>query len=275
MTGIAAGFGAVFGTPVAGAVFAMEVLTRGRLKYAAALPCLMAAVLADVVCARCWGIHHTRYSITTVTPADWHQLALLALRVTVAGALFGLASLFFEKLSHAIKHYANRYIPVKWLIPAVGGLVIIGLTWLLGTTDYLGLGVNSSQAGGVSIVNAFHEHGVTHWSWLWKLVFTAITLGMGFKGGEVTPLFFIGAAVGNTLAVYMGMPADLFAGLGFIAVFAGATNTPLACTLMGFELFGAGCGPWFAVACFAAFFCSGRGSIYSAQRHSSQPSAGK
>jgi H+/Cl- antiporter ClcA len=101
---------------------------------------------------------------------------------------------------------------------------------------------------------------------LWKLLFTAITLGTGFKGGEVTPLFFIGAALGNTVAALSGAPVDLMAGLGFIAVFAGATNTPIACTIMGIELFGAGNTLYYAVACFTAYYFSGHSGIYHSQR---------
>lgn len=152
------------------------------------------------------------------------------------------------------------------MIPVIGGIIIIVLTLLLGTRDYLGLGVLSKEPGGISIVNAFRENGVNGWSWWWKLLFTAITLGMGFKGGEVTPLFFIGAALGNTLAVLMGAPVDLFAGLGFIAVFAAATNTPLACTLMGIELFGTNHVLYFAIACFTAYYFSGHSGIYASQR---------
>ena len=103
-------------------------------------------------------------------------------------------------------------------------------------------------------------------AWCWKILFTAITLGAGFKGGEVTPLFFIGAALGHTLAVCMGFPADLMAGLCFIAVFAGAANTPIACTLMGAELFGTGYILHYALACLFAYYCSGSKGIYSAQR---------
>jgi H+/Cl- antiporter ClcA len=192
---------------------------------------------------------------------------MLLIKVIAAGIAFGLVGLLFAKLSHAIKQQANRAIKTQqWIIPVIGGLLIIILTLLIGTRDYLGLGVVSKEPGGVSIVNAFQENGVTYWSWWWKLLFTAITLGMGFKGGEVTPLFFIGAALGNTLAVWMGAPVDLFAGLGFIAVFAAATNTPLACTLMGIELFGSNNVLYFAIACFTAYYFSGHSGIYSSQR---------
>jgi H+/Cl- antiporter ClcA len=269
MTGIAAGFGAVFGTPVTGAIFALEVLAIGRIRYDALLPCFIASILADIICTS-WGITHTRYNISFVAgqantfsfiPFD----LMFLLKVVIAGIAFGLASFAFAELSHVIKDISNRFIKTKWLIPFIGGLIIIALTFLAGTTDYLWLGLTSKEPGGISIVNAFNENGVDSWSWLWKIVFTAVTLGMGFKGGEVTPLFFIGAALGNTLAVLLGAPVDLFAGLGFIAVFAGATNTPLACTLMGIELFGTTHVLYFGIACILAYYFSGHSGIYQSQ----------
>ncbi|PSL43418.1 H+/Cl- antiporter ClcA [Chitinophaga niastensis] len=272
MTGISAGFGAVFGTPLTGAVFALEVLAIGVMSYDALVPCLIAAVFADVVCSA-WGIHHTHYSIAYISQPFIESLPFLHLdlwllcKVIVCGVAFGLSSFLFSKLIHSIKHNANAYIKIPWLIPFIGGIVIIVLCYVAGTFDYLGLGVSSKSAGGISILAAFDANsGVNDWSWLWKLVFTAITLGMGFKGGEVTPLFFIGAALGHTLALLLGAPVDLFAGLGFIAVFAGATNTPIACTLMGVELFGTDHVLYFAVACFTAYYFSGHSGIYGSQR---------
>ena len=270
MTGIAAGFGAVFGTPLAGTVFALEVLVIGRIKYDALLPCFLAAVLADIVCTM-YGIHHTHYQI------DFHEQASLGflnfklnykilLWVIVSGVLCGLISNLFSELSHSIKSLAHKYIKWKLAIPALGGLIIIGLTFMLGTTDYLGLGVTTQTGVGNSIVNAFKLGGVDTFSWFWKILFTIITLSTGFKGGEVTPLFFIGAALGNTIATASGMPVDLFAALGFIAVFAGATNTPLACTLMGVEMFGGEHVLYFAIACFIAYYFSGHSGIYTSQR---------
>jgi H+/Cl- antiporter ClcA len=268
--GVAAGFGAVFGTPITGAVFALEVLALGRIRHDGLLPCFIASVLADIVCSA-WGIHHTTYHIDFVSTGVKLfgridiDLWLLA-KVVLAGVLFGLAGYAFAEVSHTIKNYSNRWIKIKWLIPVVGGLLIIGLTWVLGTEDYLSLGVAGKTPQSVTIPSCFHAGGATTWSWLWKLLFTAITLGMGFKGGEVTPLFFIGAALGNTIAVIGGAPVDLMAGLGFIAVFAGATNTPIACTLMGVELFGAGNVLYYAVACFTAYYFSGHSGIYHSQR---------
>ncbi|SEW50609.1 voltage-gated chloride channel family protein [Chitinophaga arvensicola] len=272
MTGIAAGFGAVFGTPLTGAVFALEVLAIGVMRYDALVPCLIAAVFADIVCSA-WGIHHTHYTIGYIGNAITesipflHMDLLLLAKVIVAGVAFGMSSFLFSKLMHNIKHLAKTYIKIPWLIPVIGGIVIIGLSYVAGTRDYLGLGVSSKSPDGISILAAFDPQGnINDWSWLWKLVFTAITLGMGFKGGEVTPLFFIGAALGHTLALLLGAPVDLFAGLGFIAVFAGATNTPIACTLMGVELFGTSHVLYFAVACFTAYYFSGHSGIYGAQR---------
>ena len=144
---------------------------------------------------------------------------------------------------------------------------MLSVSWLLGTTDYLGLGVSSPNPESVTIVSPhFLSAARIHSVGFWKLLLTAITLGMGFKGGEVTPLFFMGATLGNTLAVILGAPIDLFAGLGFIAVFAGATNTPLACTLMGIELFGAENAIYYGVACCTAYYFSGHSGIYSSQR---------
>ena len=269
MTGIAGGFGAVFGTPVAGAIFALEVLVVGKLKYDALLPCLMASILSNIVCSA-WGIHHTHYQISFVSQNllsfDSFGFNLLLMAKAIgAGIAFGLAAYLFARLSHAVKKYSNQLIKVKWLIPVTGGLIIIGLTFLLGP-DYLSLGVSNPDPDAVSILSCFKEGGAERFSWLWKILFTAITLGMGFKGGEVTPLFFIGAALGNTIAVITGAPVDLMAGLGFIAVFAGATNTPLACTIMGAELFGADNIVYYAIACFTAYYFSGHTGIYSSQK---------
>ena len=268
--GVAAGFSAVFGTPIAGTVFAVEVLAIGQIKYEPLLPCLIAAFVANAVVGS-WGIEHTRYAILfQETPGTWlryiHVDVLLLAKVVAGGTAFGLAGWCFVQLTEGIKKQSLRFIKTQWLIPVVGGCVVIGLTYLAGTTDYLGLGVTTQRGKGASIVTAFAAGGVSDFSWAWKMVFTAVTLGTGFKGGEVTPLFFIGATLGNTLAGLLGAPVDLMAGLGFIAVFAGAANTPLACTLMGVELFGGGHLVYYAVACFTAYYFSGHGGIYGAQR---------
>ena len=267
MSGVAAGFGSVFGTPLTGAIFAMEVLVVGRMQYTALIPVLVASIVGDLTCSA-WGIQHTVYHISFAETANHHAAfdGLLMAKVVAAGIAFGLTSHLFSAVTHSLQGVFKRLVPAAPLRPALGGVLVIVFVALLGTRDYLGIGVTSPDPNAVTILSAFTNDGAASWSWIWKLLLTAITLSSGFKGGEVTPLFFIGATLGNTLAHLMGAPVDLFAGLGFIAVFAGATNTPLACTIMGLELFGAEYVVYFAVACFVAYFFSGQSGIYGAQR---------
>lgn len=266
MAGIAAGFGAVFGTPIAGAIFAMEVLAIGRMEYSALIPVLYAALAADFTAAA-WDVHHTAYQVAVTgrsgnLPFD----VLLLAKACAAGIIFGLAAVFFAELAHGLGRLFRRLIRQPLFRPAAGGLVVIGLVAVLGTRDYLGLGVTSPDPGATTIVSSFHAGGASPFAWFWKIVFTAVSLGSGFKGGEVTPLFYIGASLGNRLADVLQAPPDLFAGLGFVAVFAGAANTPLACTVMGIELFGSAGAPYLAVACFVSYLVSGHSGIYLSQR---------
>lgn len=268
VAGVAAGFGAVFGTPLAGAIFALEVLTVGRISHNALLPAFIASVFADAVCSA-WGITHTHYRIASVVSSQqllpFFRLDILLLtKVIFAGVCFGLAGYLFSEVSHQVKQAVQR-VPVKWLIPVLGGVTIIAMAYALGTRDYLGIGVGGNDSR-VSITAAFQPGGADALSWFWKLLFTAITLATGFKGGEVTPLFFIGATLGNVLAQFTSAPIDLMAGLGFIAVFSAATNTPIACMVMGVELFGGEHIVYLAVASFTAYYFSGHSGIYHAQR---------
>ncbi|MBB5577755.1 MULTISPECIES: voltage-gated chloride channel family protein [Rhizobium] len=268
MAGVAAGFGAVFGTPIAGAVFALEVLTIGRMQYEALIPSLAAAIAADWTC-HAWGIEHVQYHVAYLagTPAStFHLDPLLLAKVGVAGVLFGLMARCFSEISHRMSALFKSICAYAPLRPVIASAVLIGLVYLLGTREYLGLGVWSPNIGDATIPGFFDPARIDYWSWFWKAVFTIVTLSAGFKGGEVTPLFFIGAALGNAIAAVLGAPVDLFAALGFVAVFAGATNTPLACMIMGIELFGAMHTVYLAVACFLAYICSGHTSIYLSQR---------
>lgn len=266
MAGVAAGFGAVFGTPLAGAIFALEVLAVGRIEYGAILPCLLAALVGDATC-HAWGIRHTPYTIVNTLAFHDEALAqpLLLVRVAIAGIAFGLVGLVFAEANHALTGFLKRRIPYAPARAAVGGCVVIALVWIVGSRAYLGLGTWSGIPGDPTLIG-FFTGPVDRWSWALKMLFTVITLSAGFKGGEVTPLFFIGAALGNALAGPLGVPIDLFAGLGFVAVFAGAANTPLACTIMGIELFGAACAVPITIACFVAYICSGHNGIYLSQR---------
>jgi H+/Cl- antiporter ClcA len=279
MAGIAGGFGAVFGTPLTGAVFAIEVLAIGRLSYDAIIPCLMTSIIGDYTCS-CWGILHTQYRVTSVAIASGLSHAsmqfswMMGGKVAVAAVAFGLASVLFAELTHGLHWLFKKLIPLDLLRPAVGGVMVVALAFTVGH-DYLGLGVTApGHLHHVTIVSAFSPGGAQWWSWWWKILFTAVTLSSGFKGGEVTPLFFVGATLGNTMGRLLHAPVDVFAALGFVAVFAGATNTPLACTIMGIELFAqaspellhSGFVVYLAIACFLAYLFSGHSGIYLSQR---------
>ena len=281
MTGIAAGFGAVFGTPVTGAVFALEVLAIGRRRYQALIPCLIASLVGDQVNTT-WGLDHMHYHIATTDPVwsvatGMHWSWGLTTKIAIAALFFGLASSLFVELTHVLNGTFKQLISRPWLRPMVGGCVVILLVWGVGNRDYLGIGEHSDphDLATVTIQSCFLVGGAGWFSWWWKLLFTAVTVSSGFKGGEVTPLFFIGAALGNVLGQLLGAPVDLMAGLGFVAVFAGATKTPLACTIMAVELFAPENGAllsssfvmYAAVACFVAYCSSGRSSIYHSPKH--------
>ncbi|WP_404422318.1 chloride channel protein [Nibricoccus sp. IMCC34717] len=265
MAGVAAGFGSVFGTPVAGALFAVEVLVAGEFRHAVLLPLLVASVVGHVTCLA-WGIRHHEYAVAGAgSLRDAVDLVVLA-KVALLGVGCALVAQAFVRTEHGVRWVLARAVPQTWLRPVVGaGLVIAGV-YALGTRDYLGLSVDPAGPGSVALRTCFVVGGVTAMSWLWKLLFTAVTLGSGFKGGEVTPLFFIGAAFGHTVGLALGLPVDLAAALGFVAVFAAASNTPLACAVMGLEVFGGGHAAHFAVVCFFAFAFSGSEGIYRSQR---------
>lgn len=252
MAGISAGFGSVFGTPLAGAVFGLEVLIIGRMSHQAIFPVFIASLGADYV-TRWWGVGHTHYAIAnvpTITP-------VFGLYALLAGAIFGGCALLFTRLTHGVAELAKRHIAYAPLRPVVGGVVVAGAVWALGTTRYIGLGIPV-------IVESFGGQ-LPPYTFAIKLLLTAITLGTGFKGGEVTPLFFIGATLGNALSYWLPLPTGLLAGMGFVAVFAGAANTPLACLVLALELFGTPCGPYAAIACVMAYLCSGNKGIYGSQ----------
>ncbi len=267
MAGVAAGFGAVFGTPLAGAVFAVEVVVIGRPKLWALPLCLFASYAGDWTC-RARGVGHSHYHIDGIAgplAAGFSDAGMLG-KVLLAGVAFGLVSWLFAALCHRLSAGLKRWLPNPVWRPALGGVAVIALFLIVGRADYLGLGVWSPDPHAVTLTSFFESSEIHSWAWIWKLAFTAITVSSGFKGGEVTPLFFIGAALGNALAGVLGAPPELFAGLGMVAVFAGASNTPLASTLMGIELFGTGYALPIAVACGVAFLCSGHAGIYRSQR---------
>ncbi|MND90587.1 H(+)/Cl(-) exchange transporter ClcA [compost metagenome] len=259
IAGIAAGFASVFGTPLAGTIFGLEVLIIGQLSYTAILPSLLSAVIADQVC-RAWNVGHTHYHIDAI-PLLNHWGILSAI---VAGILFGITAMLFSKIMHKISAFFKKRISYAPIRPMIGGLLLMGIICLLKwiapdyATRYLGLGIPI-------IVESFGQQ-VSFIDFAAKLLFTAFTLGVGFKGGEVTPLFFIGATLGSALSFFLPLPVGLLAGMGFVSVFAGAANTPLACIVMGCELFGIQAGVFIAIACIVSFLFSGNSGIYSAQK---------
>ena len=263
LCGVAAGFGGVFAAPLAGTVFALEVLWRGRVETEEALLCLLSAWGSDFF-ARSLGAHHHLYGVAFQSSSAFEEVALFV-KVAFAAVLFGLAARAFVELSELTAHTFKTQIQNPLARPFVGGVGIVALTFLLGTRDFLGLSVSSPDAGAVTLASAF-ETSAPPFAWLAKTVFTALTLGSGFKGGEVTPLFFIGATLGNALSGPLGAPVSLLAAVGFVAVFAGASKTPLASTLLGIELFGAHGAPLFALACFVAARSSGKRGLYGTQK---------
>lgn len=256
MMGISAGFASVFGTPLAGAVFGLEVLAIGTISYEAIAPCFMAAFTGDLITAA-WGVQHTIYRVSIVPSMNVRGVVYSM----IAGVLFGLVGMVFAKMTHAVSHLARKYIASSTLRPVAGGLLISVAVFGIGTSHmlrYVGLGIPT-------IVASFRTK-VDPYDFAAKSVLTAITLGTGFKGGEVTPLFYIGATLGNALSNWIPLPASLLAGMGFVAVFSGAANTPIASTFMAVELFGAEAGSYAGIACVLAYLFSGHVGIYSAQR---------
>ncbi|MFC5473313.1 voltage-gated chloride channel family protein [Paraherbaspirillum soli] len=253
MAGISAGFASVFGTPLAGAVFGLEVLAIGRLRYDAILPCFVAAIISDQLPALL-GVHHTHYAVPLV---PHFSLGIFGATV-LAGIVFGLAGMVFAQATHGLSRGFKRWIAWPPLRPLIGGAVVVALALLPATDKYLGLGIPT-------IVEAFQQP-LPAYDFAAKIVFTVITLASGFKGGEVTPLFYIGATLGNALSYVLALPLPLLAGLGFVAVFAGAANTPIASAIMAIELFGPEIGPLAAIACVVSYLFSGHTGIYHAQR---------
>lgn len=252
--GVAAGFGSVFGTPIAGAVFGLEFVVLGRIAYDALVPALVASVVGDMT-TRALGIVHTPYptppavALTPMLLAKWFVFAIAVALVTTV----------FIELTHLIKKRSEthlRRLPLRML---VGGIVLVALWKLVGTSDYLGLGVPV-------IVRSFEDPSLPAYAFALKLLFTAVTLGSGFLGGEVTPLFFVGATLGSVLARVLGIPLELGAGVGLAAVFAAASNAPLALSIMAVELLGASVFPHVGLVCVVAYLLTGHRSIYPAQR---------
>ncbi|MNJ87637.1 putative voltage-gated ClC-type chloride channel ClcB [compost metagenome] len=250
IAGLSAGFASVFGTPLAGIVFGMEVLLLAKIPIKAIFPAVATAFIGAYV-TELWGVGHTHYHIAYIEPLSLRTIVYSGL----AGVGFGVAAILFVRLTDGLSHLFKKisYAPLR---PFIGGIIVMLLFLIPGTYKYAGLGIPT-------ILESFNSASQTQ-DFALKILFTAITLGAGFKGGEVTPLFFIGATLGSMLSLFLPLPVGLLAGMGFVAVFAGAAKTPLACCIMAMELFGISCGIYVTIACLVAYFVSGRHSIYNA-----------
>ncbi|MFV8352145.1 voltage-gated chloride channel family protein [Flavobacterium sp. XS2P14] len=252
LLGISAGFASVFGTPLAGALFALEILFFSKISFKSIPLSFLTAYIAYFT-VEFWNIKHTHYSIPILPEMSFTTLFW----ILTASILFGLTAMLFSRSTHFWSQLFSKNISYPPLRPFVGGILLAIAIYFIGTTKYIGLGIPV-------IVDSFSNPN-TAYDFLLKILFTGFTLGAGFKGGEVTPLFFIGATLGSALSLVVPLPIALLAGMGFVAVFAGATHTPIACTVMGIELFGIESGIFVGIACYTAYFASGSVGIYNAQ----------
>lgn len=254
MCGMAAAFSALFGTPLTAAVFAMEVVSVGVMYYAAMVPCLVASLTALQLAQAC-GLHvEDGYQVSQIAALSPQSMV----RVAVLGVLCALVSILFCKVMHAAPHLYEKYIPGTLVRVAVGGLLVLMLTLVVGTQDYNGAGdaVIRRMLAGETIPEAF----------LLKILFTALTLGAGFRGGEIVPVLFTGCAFGSWVGPMLGLPHSFSGALGMAAVFCGATNCPLTSILLAYELFGGAGLPLYALCCGVAYMLSGYYGLYSEQK---------
>lgn len=248
---VAGGFGSVFGVPVTGAVFALEVQRVGRMRYEAIVPAFVASIVGDAT-VRALGIEHTSYpSLPSFT---WSPT--LAWKVLLLGVAAGLVATAFVALTHGIRSVVSRCVAWYPARPMIGGAVVAALVLVFGWRDNQGLSIHLAQ-------QAFA--GSAAGQWTVKPLLTAISVGCGFVGGEVIPMVVTGALLGASLGSVLGANVALFAMVGAVAVLAAAANTPLACVFLGVELFGGAGAVLFAVACACAYACSGHKGLYHAQ----------
>ena len=252
LCGMSAVFSAMFGTPIAAAVFSMEVVLVGAMQYAAFVPCIIAAVVAKYV-TEILGSHNAIYTVVLdvpITPMLLGQTILL-------GALSGVLSMMFCRLMHKSAHVLAKIFPNTYVRAFMGGVFIVVLTLMLGTRDYNGAGTH--------MIEQSFTGTVVWYAFIVKMVFTAITIGSGYKGGEIVPTLFIGATFGCVLGPVLGLNGSLAAALAMIGTFCGVVNAPLASIFLGIEMFGTSDIVLFAIVCAISYVCSGYYSLYSSQ----------
>lgn len=254
MCGMSACFSSLFGTPAAATVFAMEVVSVGIMQYSALIPCAVAALVADCI-ARLLHVHHMSFSILELS--DAFDL-LTGGKVILLAAAAAVASVLFCVILHKTAYVYEKYIENRYIRIAVGGLLVIVLTLLLGTREYLGAGedIITEALSGNAKWEAFG----------WKMIFTALTLEAGFKGGEIVPSLFIGSTLGCVLGGLMGLSPAFGAAIGMIGLFCGATNCPLSSVFLGLELFGGEGLEWFLITVAISYALSGYYGFYSQQK---------
>lgn len=254
MCGMSAGFSALFGTPMAAAVFSMEVVNIGVMHYAALVPCVTASLVAHFV-ADFMQVPPEVFPVAGIAAMDMGNLLKTALLAAVLGGVSRLFCMVLHKAEHLYeKRIRNQYIRIF-----VAGCLVIGLTALVGTDRYLG--------SGMGIIEEIFHTGHTEWyTFLLKMLFTAVTLGAGFKGGEIVPSFTVGAALGCVLAGVLHLPAELAAACGMIGLFCGVTNSPITSLLISFELFGYEGMPYYLITVAVSYMLSGYHSLYKKQQ---------
>lgn len=252
MAGMGAGFGAAMGAPWAGAIFALEIIRKDRVRFFAAYPCVVASFVSHYVTKQL-GVVHSQFFEIQIPHMQIHIFFFIVL----AGVLFGLAARIFISITHFLELQFVRIIRYPPLRPLCGGILLLIFYYLEGSFRYTGLGIPFIQQA-FKEVAGFSDP-------LYKTLFTSLTLGAGFKGGEFVPLVFIGATLGSALSTILPVAYQLLAAVGFVGVFAGSAKVPLTCAVMAMELFGANIGPYAILACFTSYLFSGNGGIYSVQ----------
>lgn len=250
--GISAGFASVFGTPIAGSIFGVEVLFIGAIMYDVLLPSFIAGIMAYQVSSS-FGItyFHEPVSVLPVFSEGF------MIKVLLAGLFFGICSIFlieFLKWGERLSNRIRIWEPLKGVI---GGILLVGLTYLF-SNRYLGLGLETVES-------SLHGNDTDWYAFLVKPLFTSITLSFGGSGGIVTPIFFVGSTAGVTYAHLLGLNTSTFAAIGLVSVLAGAANTPIAASIMAIELFGSAIGPYATLACVVSFLITGHRSVYPSQ----------